>query len=93
MLLQFDGRQVGAAAEHTRTQAAVCRDLAAAALGTARVSDADVRLGLTDVVEVCADAFELVALDLELLAARMHAGARLYGAVEQAAADAAAVGP
>ena len=93
MLLRFDGPRVGTAAEHTRAQAAACRDLAAALLGTGPVSDADVQHGLTDVVEVCADAFELVALDLGLLAARMRAGARLYDAVEQAVITAADVGP
>lgn len=93
MLVQFDARPVGAAAEHIRMQAAACRALATAVLGVARVSDADVRLGLGDLVEVGADAFELVALDLELLATRMHAGTRLYDAVERAAAAAAVAGP
>ena len=93
MLLRFDGQQVGAAAEHTRSSAAACRDLAGAIRGTGQVSDPDVQHGLTDVVEVCADAFELVALDLGLLAARVHAGARLYDAVEQAVTAASDAGP
>ena len=93
MLLRFDGQHVGTAAEHTRSQAAACRDLAAAMLGAGQVSDADVQHGMTDVVEVCADAFELVALDLGLLAARMRAGARLYDAVEQAVTAASDAGP
>ena len=85
MFLHFDGQPVVTTAGHARSQAAACRDLVAALIGSQPVSDPDVRLGRTDLVEVCADAFELLALDVDLLAARMRAGARLYDAVEDSA--------
>lgn len=85
MFLHYDGQHVVTTAGHAGSQAAACRDLAAALIGSQQVSDPDVRHGRTDLVEVCADAFELLALDVDLLAARMRAGARLYDAVEGSA--------
>jgi hypothetical protein len=85
--LRFDGQPVNTAAGHIRAQAADCRSLAAQLRAIGQVVDVDLRRGLSDLVEVCADAFELVGLDLDLLAARMRAGALLYDAVESGIAN------
>ena len=86
MRLFVDGDVVVAAAANAAGHAAACRGLAVEVSGLAGVADRDVRAGVTELTDVCADVFELVAIDLDLVAARMRAGARLYSDVEGAAA-------
>jgi hypothetical protein len=66
-----------------------CRALSAGVAGLGDgldLADGDVRGGLSELSDVCADVLELVAIDLDLVADRMRAGARFYSAVESAAA-------
>jgi hypothetical protein len=57
--------------------------LAAEVSGLGEVADTDIiRAGVGELADVCADVLEVVAIDLDLVAARMSAGARLYSAVE-----------
>jgi hypothetical protein len=87
--LFVDGEVVVAAAAKAAGHAAACRGLAVDLTGLGGVADlanTDVRAGVAELTDVCADVFELVAIDLDLVAARMRAGARLYVAVEGAAA-------
>jgi hypothetical protein len=87
MPLLVDGDVVVAAAVTVAADAAACRALAAevSVLGeVADLADTNVRAGLCELTDVCADVLELVAIDLDLVAARMRAGARLYSAVEAA---------
>jgi hypothetical protein len=91
MLLLFDGDVVVAAAVTVAADAAACRALAAEMSGLGEVADlaeTDIRAGVGELVDVCADVLDVVAIDLDLVAARMSAGARLYSAVEAAAAAA-----
>jgi hypothetical protein len=70
--------------------AAACRGLAAGLARIPDVSDSAVRAGIGEVADVCADVLELVAIDLDLVAMRVRAGAVLYSAVEGAAVAALA---
>lgn len=87
MPLLVDGDVVVAAASTVAADSAACRELAVEVSGLGEVAglaSTDVRAGVGELTDVCADVLELVALDLELVAARMRAGARLYSAVEAA---------
>ena len=91
MLLLVDGDVVVTASVNVAGHADACRALAADVSGLgdmADVADTDVHAGLGELADVCADVLEVVAIDLDLVAARMSAGARLYSAVEAAAAAA-----
>jgi hypothetical protein len=75
------------AAVTVAADASACRALAAELSGLGQVADlanTEVRAGIGELTDVCADVLELVAIDLDLVAARMRAGARLYSAVEAA---------
>lgn len=86
MLLLVDGDVVVAGAANVAADAAACRALAAEVSGLGEVTDTDVRAGVHELADVCADLLEVVAIDLDLVAARMGAGAQLYSAVESAVA-------
>ena len=91
MLLLVDGDVVVAASGTVAGHADACRALAAEVSGLgdmADVADTDVHAGLGELADVCADVLEVVAIDLDLVAARMSTGARLYSAVEAAVAAA-----
>jgi hypothetical protein len=91
VLLLVDGDVMVAASVDVAGHADACRALAAevSALGDVPdVADADVRAGVGELADVCADVLEVVAIDLDLVVARMSAGARLYSAVEAAVAAA-----
>jgi hypothetical protein len=88
MFLLVDGDGVVGASVTVAGHADACRALAADVSGLgelADVADTDVRAGVGELADVCADALEVLAIDLDLVAARMSAGARLYSAVEAAA--------
>jgi hypothetical protein len=92
--LLVDGDVVVTAAVNVTGHAGACRALAAEVSGLADVAamgnivDTDVRAGVGELADVCADVLELVGIDLDLVAARMSAGSRLYSAVEAAVAAA-----
>jgi hypothetical protein len=88
VLLIVDGDVVVAASVNVAEHAEGCRALAGEVSGLGDVADADVRAGIYELADVCADVLEVVAIDLGLVAARMSAGARLYSAVEAAVAAA-----
>ena len=88
MFLRVDDRALTSAAERLRQHADDFRDLAAAVLRVPQPQATPLRRGYIDLVEVCADAAELLAMDVELLTARLRAGARLYDSVERAVASA-----
>jgi hypothetical protein len=80
---------VGAAA-HLRSEADGARRLAgtAVALGS-EVTDPSLGEALALLGDVCGDVLEVAALDLELLATTVRAGAALYAAVERGVVRAA----
>ncbi|MEP6761555.1 MAG: hypothetical protein ABJA93_09340 [Sporichthyaceae bacterium] len=86
MRLFVDSDVVVAASATVAAHADACRALAADVDGLVGVADMDVRAGVSKLADLCADVLELVAIDLDLVAARMRAGARVYSAVESAAA-------
>jgi hypothetical protein len=91
VLLLVDGDVVVTASADVTGHADACRGLAAevSILGDGvDVADTDVRAGFGELADLCADVLEVVAIDLDLVAARMSAGARLYSAVEAAVAAA-----
>jgi hypothetical protein len=91
VLLLVDGAVVVTTAANVAGHADACRTLALEVSGLgdgADVADTDVRAGVYELTDVCADVLELVGIDLDLVAARMSAGARLYSAVEAAVAAA-----
>ena len=91
MLLLVDGDVMVIASVNVAGHADACRALAAEVSGLGEVTDVadtDIRAGVCELTDVCADVLELVGIDLDLVAARMSAGARLYSAVEAAAAAA-----
>jgi hypothetical protein len=85
VFLLVDGDVVMTASVNVAEHADACRALAADVSGLGEVADTDVQAGVYELTDVCADVLELVAIDLDLVAARMSAGARLYSAVEAAA--------
>jgi hypothetical protein len=88
VLLLVDGDVVVTAAADVAGHAEACRALAAEVSSLGGVADTDVRAGVYELTDVCADVLEVVAIDLGLIAARMSAGGRLYSAVESALAAA-----
>lgn len=89
MRLVVDSDVVVAASANVAAHADACRALAAEMVATlGGLGNRDVGSGVTGLVDVCTDVLELVAIDLDLVAARMSAGARLYSAVDGAAAGA-----
>jgi hypothetical protein len=86
--LVVDSDVVVAASADIAAHADHCRGLAAELLALTGLADRHVGAGVTALADVCADVLELVAIDLDLVAARMSAGARLYSAVDAAAAGA-----
>ena len=88
MHLVVDSDVVAAASAHVGAHADACRALAAELAALGGVVDRDVGSGFTALTDVCADVLELVAIDLDLVAARMSAGALLYSTVDAAAAGA-----
>jgi hypothetical protein len=88
--LVVDSDVVLAASANVAAHAEACRVLAVEVAALAGLADRDVGTGVTTVSDVCADVLEMVAIDLDLIAARMGAGAQLYSAVEAAARGAIA---
>ncbi len=88
MRLVVDSDVVVAASADVAAHADACRGLAAELAALGGLADRAVGAGITALTDVCADVLELVAIDLDLVAARMSAGARLYSAVDAAAAGA-----
>ena len=88
MHLVVDSDVVAAASADVATHADACRALAAELAALGGLADRDVGAGVTALADVCTDVLELVSIDLDLVAARMSAGARLYAAVDAAAAGA-----
>ncbi len=82
MHLFVDPEAVIVAAARVDESAIGCRLLAAALSSVPAVSDPHVRAGFTELADVCGDVLELVAIDLELVAARLRSGGHLYAAVE-----------
>jgi hypothetical protein len=80
--LVVDSDVVVAASADVAEHADACRSLAAELAALGGLADRDVGSGVTALTDVCADVLELVAIDLDLVAARMSAGARLYSAVD-----------
>jgi len=92
--LVVDSDVVLAASADVAAHADACRGLAAALAALGGLADRDVGAGITALADICTDVLELVAIDLDLVAARMSAGARLYSAVDDAAVGAdPALGP
>ena len=89
MRLVVDSAVVVAASADIAAYADACRGLAAELAALDGLADRDVGAGVTVLTDVCADVLELVAIDLDLVAVRMSAGARLYSAVDAAAAGVA----
>lgn len=88
MRLVVDSDVVVAASANVAAHADACRVLAAELTAVGGLADRDVGAGVIVLTDVCADVLELVAIDLDLVAARMSAGARLYSAVDTGAAGA-----
>ncbi len=86
MRLVVDSDVVLAASADVAAHADACRGLAAELAALGGIADRAVGAGVTSLTAVCADVLELMAIDLDLVAARMSAGALLYSAVEAAAA-------
>ena len=86
MRLVVDSDVMVAASAEVAMHADACRALAAELAALGGLADRDVGAGVTALTDVCADVLELVAIDLDLVAARMSAGARLYAAADAAAA-------
>ena len=86
MRLVVDSDVVLSASAHVAAHADACRELAAALAALGGTADRAVGIGITALTDVCTDVLELVAIDLDLVAARMSAGALLYSAVEATAA-------
>ena len=86
--LVVDSDVVVAASANVAAHADGCRALATETAALGGLADREVGAGMTVLADVCADVLELVAIDLDLIAARMSAGAWLYSAVEAAAAGA-----
>jgi hypothetical protein len=81
--IEVDTRLVEAAALRAVTAAAALGELARAAGRVAdTVHDPHVVAGLAALADVVADACEVVALDLELVSRRLHAGALDYAATD-----------
>jgi hypothetical protein len=87
--LLVDTDVVLAASAHVAAHADACRELAVELAALGGLVDRDVGSGFTALTDVGADVLELVAIDLDLVAVRMSAGALLYSAVDAAAAGAA----
>ena len=77
-----DSEAVVVAASRIGDSADRCRVLAAGVSSLRHAFDPQVRAGLTELADVCADVLELVAIDLGLVEARLRAGAHLYSAVD-----------
>ena len=88
MHLVVDSDVVLAASADVAAHAGACRGLVAGLSALGSTADRAVGAGITALTDVCSDVLELVAIDLDLIAARMSAGALLYSAVEAAAAGA-----
>ncbi len=86
MHLFVDPEAVALAAARVGESAGGCRVLATALTSTSGLSDARVRAGFNELADVCGDVLELVAIDLELIAARLRAGGQLYSSVERSLA-------
>ena len=86
MRLVVDSDVVLAASADVAAQADACRGVVAALAALGGTADRAVGAGITALTDVCSDVLELVAIDLDLVAARMSAGAFLYSAAEAAAA-------
>ena len=86
MRLVVDSDVVLAASADVAEHADACRRLAAELAALGGLADRNVGAGMTALTDVCADVLELVAIDLDLVAARMSAGALLYSAVDASAA-------
>jgi hypothetical protein len=86
--LVVDSDVVVTASAHVAAHADACRELAAELSALGGLADRDIGSGFIALTDVCADVLELVAIDLDLVAARMSAGARLYSAVDATAAGA-----
>ncbi len=91
--IAFDAGQVVAAAFRLTTAAEGARRAAGAAVDAAAgVSDPALSRALAVLGDVGGDALDVVALDLDLLADRVRAGAARYGTVEDAVAASAVAG-
>ena len=86
MPLRVDTDGLAAGADSTRDRADACRSMAAGAAALGGVTDAAVRDAVHELADVCADAMELVGTDLDLVASRLAAAARVYAVVEWAVA-------
>ena len=87
MQVRLDTGGVVAATVRLESEADAARRLAAAvaALGGAHAGAVDAALieGLRVVGDVCGDVLEVVGLDLDVLAAKVRAGAQAYDAIER----------
>jgi hypothetical protein len=90
MPVSVDADALSAGARQIQRRSGECRELTAAAARLDGPADPAVGAALREVADACADALELVALDLEVVAARTLAAAAAYTAVERAVAAAAA---
>jgi hypothetical protein len=80
--LVVDPEAVAVAAARVDEFAGGARLLAAALTSIPAMSDPRVRAGFTELADVCGDVLELVAIDLELVAASARTAGHLYSAVE-----------
>ena len=86
MHLQVDPPTLLVSAADIRERAAELRGTAAATARIGGLHDPSVGTGLTQLTDVCGDALELVACDLELVATRVGTAAVVYAVTEQGVA-------
>lgn len=90
MRLRVETSELSYTSANLRALGHAARDVAAALRRTAATAlDADLDGGLRQVAGVGADAFELIAVDLEVVAQALIAGGATYRQVETAAVAAA----
>lgn len=93
MRLQVETNGLVQAAGNLRLLGDGARDVATALRRAPTAGlDADVDAGLRQVTGVGADAFELIAADLDVIATALVSGGAVYRVVESAAVTAAAAG-
>ena len=92
MHLQVDPSTLLSSEADLRQRGAELRGTAAATARISGLRDPSVSAGLAQLTDVCGDALELVACDLDLVATRVGAAAVVYTATERVVAGLAGLG-